>query len=337
VGIYRDAAGRQCILEPIEAKTKSQAKSRLAEFLIPVNAERAGSRADTTLAGYTEKVYIPFGRRKWKGSTAITTIQRLRQHLVNDKLGEVPVAKLDRETMQAFLDQFKNRSTSLVNHLRFDLQAVLRLAVADGLTTRNQAEALYTPRTCLLPRKPVMTPEQVTRAFAVLDLRERAFVRLAIYAGMRPGEIIALKWSDIDERSAVIDNRIYKGQSDETKNRKARRASLSSSVMRDLESWRQFAPASELVFASDSLVTPVKYENLWQRSIKPKFEKIGLAWADFRCMRRTNATLMKLAGADVKVAADQRGHNVSVSINEYTQSTAEQTLDAVNRLETLIQ
>ncbi len=339
VGIYRDAEGKQCITEPLDAKTKSQAQSRLAEFLIPINAARTAKFSDlkTTLAAYVEHVYIPWGQRKWKGSTAMDSIQRARLHLINGGLGSIPVSKLDRETMQEFLDRYATRSKSLVNHLRFDLQAILRLAVADGLASGNQAEALYTPRTCTQNERPVMTAEQVSNALQVLDVRERAFVRLAVYAGMRPGEIIALKWSDVNEDGTVlVDDRIYRGTTDVTKNGKARVASLSPSIVKDLKLWRQFALPGEYIFSSEN-GTALWYQNLWRRDIQPRFDRIGLGWADFRCMRRTNATLMKVAGTDVKVAADQRGHNVGVSIDEYTQSTRQQKSDAINRLEALIQ
>ena len=240
--------------------------------------------------------------------------------------------------MQAFLDCRGIGSYSVVNHLRWDLKAICDLAVSDGILDRNQAEQLFTPRTVALPKQPVMTPEQVQQALEVLDIRERAFCRLAIYAGMRPGEIIALRWSDIKGDHALVDDRYYKGEQDDPKNRKPRMVALSPAVQRDLSTWRAFAVADDaLIFPSENLRTPVKYENLWQREIKPRFAKIGLAWADFRCMRRTNSTLMRATGADAKVSADNRGHSLKVAMEEYTYSTVEQKAQAVQKLEDLIQ
>jgi len=46
---------------------------------------------------------------------------------------------------------------------------------------------------------------------------------------------------------------------------------------------------------------------------------------------------MRAAGADAKVAADNRGHGVRVSMDEYTHSTVEQKSEAVRKLEKLIQ
>lgn len=254
------------------------------------------------------------------------------------ELAGIPLASLNRDNMQAFPDRRGISSFSVVNHLRWDLKAICDLAVSDGILIRNQALQLFTPRTVVLPKQPVMTPEQVQQALEVLDLRERTFCRLAIYAGMRPGEIIALRWSDIKDGSALVDDRYYKGQQDAPKNRKPRTVALSATVQRDLAAWRAFVIADDaLIFPSENLKTPIKYENIWQREIKPRFEKISLAWADFRCMRRTNSTLMKAAGADPKVSADNRGHGIKVAMDEYTHSTAEQKAEAVRKLEDLIQ
>src|SRR6185312_2930201 len=144
---------------------------------------------------------------------------------------------------------------SVVNHLRWDLAALCDLAVSDGILPRNQAGQLFTPRTVKLPKQPVMTPDQVCQALDVLDLRERLFCRFAIYAGMRPGEIIALRWTDIDEAgSACVDDRFYKGEQDSTKNRKPREAALGTALMRDLTLWRSFSLTVDgFIFASENL------------------------------------------------------------------------------------
>jgi integrase len=340
-GLYYDVDGKRkyVVLGDRNTMTPSEARIELEKRLAPINQTRVSKQLtrDIALGAFVEHHYIPFGEKKWKSSTAITTKQRLRQHLVHGEFAYTRLCDLNRENMQLFLDRMGIGSFSLVNHLRWDLKAICELAVSDGLIERNQAGMLFTPRTVSLPKQPVMTPDQVAKALDVLDLRERTFCRLAIYAGMRPGEIIALRWSDIQEGHALVDDRFYKGQQSDPKNRKSRSVALSPAVQRDLEAWHAFAVSPDgLIFPSENLQTPMKYENLWQREIKPRFAKIGLAWADFRCMRRTNSTLMKAAGADPKVSADNRGHSLKVAMEEYTHSTAEQKAEAVRKLEKLI-
>jgi integrase len=333
---YRTAEGKQTT-HTIHAKTKTDAQVIANEFIAPINQARRDRQkgADMSLGAFAEHVYIPWAMREWKDSTAKTTPDRIRLYLCRGELAAVPIAKLDRSTMQDFLDRMALKSRSTVNMVRYDLQAILRLAVADGFTPRNQAEVLKTPRTCALPNQPVMSADDVQRALAVLGLRERLFFRLAVFAGMRPGEIIALKWEDIDGSKARVWKRIYKGTTNTPKNGKFRDVALSPAVMLDLENWRRFSEG--YVFPSQKKATPVSYANLWRREIQPALKTIGLEWADYHCMRRTNATLMHESKADPKVAADQRGHGVNVSMAEYTHSTVAQKAEAVGKLEGRIQ
>ena len=65
----------------------------------------------------------------------------------------------------------------------------------------------------------------------------------------------------------------------------------------------------------------------------PKLEAIGLEWATFQVLRKTNASLSMKAGVDPKVASDQRGHGLGVSMEVYTTSDLEQKRAAVRKLE----
>ena len=53
-------------------------------------------------------------------------------------------------------------------------------------------------------------------------------------------------------------------------------------------------------------------------------QKIGLGWATFQVLRKTNASLSQKAGVDPKVASDQRGHGLGVNLEVYTSSDLDQ-------------
>ncbi|MDQ2841745.1 MAG: hypothetical protein M3Y72_12035 [Acidobacteriota bacterium] len=79
--------------------------------------------------------------------------------------------------------------------------------------------------------------------------------------------------------------------------------------------------------------TPLSRDNIWSRQMRPKLETIGLEWATFQVLRRTNASLSRKAKIDDKVSADQRGHGPGVSMEVYSHSDLEQKSEAVKRLE----
>jgi integrase len=131
----------------------------------------------------------------------------VKRHLIAE-LGSRTLGSFQRDALQDFLDReaAAGLSFSVVAHLRFDLRQLFRLAVADGYIRRNPAEQLFTPRECPRPNTPVMTLEEVKQVFSVLDLRERVIARLAIIAGMRPGEIFGLKWACWRVSMRISDN-----------------------------------------------------------------------------------------------------------------------------------
>jgi integrase len=100
-----------------------------------------------------------------------------------------------RDDLQDFLNGKSGElSFSLVDHLRWDLKQIFDMAVAEDLIGKNPAALLFTPGEARRGPRLVMTIEEVKRCFAVLEVRERLIVQLAVVAGMRPGEIFALTW-----------------------------------------------------------------------------------------------------------------------------------------------
>ena len=62
-----------------------------------------------------------------------------------------------------------------------------------------------------------MNIQEVQVCFAALDQRERLIVKLAILAGMRPGEIFALRWKRLTATFADISERVYRTKFDTPK------------------------------------------------------------------------------------------------------------------------
>ena len=155
---------------------------------------------------------------------------------------------------------------------------------------------------------PIMNLEEVKQCLEVLNLRERLIVKLAIIAGMRPGEIFGLTWGRISDTYAEIVQRVYRGDIDTPKTyQSVRKAALSCSLAAEIEAWRQFAvdtKSEAWVFPSERM-TPLSKDNCWRRHIQPRLATVGLGWANFWVMRRTHSSVMKKLGVDPKLVADQ--------------------------------
>ena len=166
--------------------------------------------------------------------------------------------------------------------------------------------------------------------------------RMAVFAGMRPGEILALRVGNVEDGVMHIEQRVYQGKLDSPKGRKGKRTArtiaLPPATAVDLLAWReQFAELNPEAFLFPSeRGTPLTRENVWRRNMLPRLETVGLEWAGFQVMRRTNASLSRKANIDDKVAADQRGHGLGVSLEVYSVSDLQQKFEAVTRLESAV-
>lgn len=318
--------------------TRISAESILQEILRPINegVERAISK-EMTFESFIEMTYLPVYQRKWKGSTNDTETNRIRVHLVGE-IGEQRMRAITREQLQALLDEkATDCGRSMLDHMRFRLRSIFQLAMAEGIVDRNPAESLFTPRKYKPGReRHVLTRPQAAMLVGSLELREQAIARLATWEGMRPGEILGLRVSDLDGDSLWVRRRLYKGDLDDPKNeRSTRQVALTSGTKLLLDFWierLQTGSDTDWLFPSEN-GTPMRRDNVWYRYMLPKLQPAGLGWATFQVMRRSFATWAKKAGVNAHTRSAQMGNTVDVNENEYAVATFEERLAAVRKVE----
>ena len=117
------------------------------------------------------------------------------------------------------------------------------------------------------------------KLLGALDLRERLLSRLAVFAGMRPGEIFGLKWRHIGEGEANIEQRTYRGKIGTPKSKRSRRvAAFTPMIIAEMEEWKSVCPRVEpdaWVFPSERLVTPMSRDNCLRRNMSRKLKPFG--------------------------------------------------------------
>ena len=331
---------RARILGRVSQMTKAQAQSELAAIVAPLNSKRDEPSERKSFGDFVRDVYLPFYRRKWKRSTTMTNEDRLAHHLTSEFDARL-LGSFDRDGLQALLDQKSQAlSFSVVDHLRWDLKQIFDMAVAEGYLRRSPAALLFTPRECRRAATRVMTVEEVRQLFSVLDVREQLIAKLALLAGMRPGEIFGLKWARMEADYADIRQRVYRGDIDSPKSsRSVRFAALSDGLLASIDEWRAVSldtSADAWVFPSEKLTTPLAKDNCWRRSFLSKLKPIGLAGANFQVMRRTHSSLLKELDVDPHIRAEQMGHTIDVNENVYTITSLKRRKEAVNALEKAI-
>lgn len=338
---YWDADGHHPshLIGSVADFTKGQAQEEQIKFMQTVNGGKAELGARPALVSeFVNQMYLPFQRGKWKRSTKGTSENRIQFHIVGD-LGSRQLESFTLTGLQAYLDQkAASYSFSMVDHLRWDLTSICEVAVAEKVLTTNPAATLYTPSTAKEGDCPVMTAVDVENALGAVEFREKLILHLAIFSGLRPGEMLAIQRRNVspDGRSVEIEQRVYRGDLDAPKNDETRSVSIPPRTAALLVEWLNAAVDPEptaWVFASENRETPLWRDNLLRRHIRPALAKVNLGWVDFKVMRRTNASFGHDAKVDPKVSADQRGHGIGVSLDVYAKSSIGQKAIASKKLE----
>ena len=244
VVLWWEGGFRQCkTLGRQSQMTKAEAEATLSAILREINCGSGhGARVAYTVEQYVDEVYLPFCRRSWKESTAGTSEQIIQTHLVSE-LGKLSLPGVRREELQDLLDRKAlDLSSSVVSHLRWFLSGIFKLALSDGVVKANPAAELRIPRKCQPGRtmRP-LTEKEVLIYLEALGLRETLIARLAIFEGLRPGEILALRWRALDGEKLWVKERVYRRVLNTPKNGKVRDGAISDGTFSLLREWADIA------------------------------------------------------------------------------------------------
>lgn len=175
-----------------------------------------------------------------------------------------------------------------------------------------------------------------------------AIYALALGTGLRLGELLALRWGDLDtEAGAVhVQRVIIEGRNgavtfgEPKTSRSRRKMDVPSFALAALQRYRNNLGAAphpdRLVFTTPEGL-PIRRSNLHGRSYKPLLERAGLPDVSFHALRYTAATLALAAGVNPKVVQDRPGHS-TITLTLDTCSHAVSTLgrDAAGRIDALV-
>lgn len=292
---------------------------------------RIDEAAEALIAGMEDGSVRARGSRTYKPSVIRSYATSIRKHL-SPKLGDTRLSELTRTDVQSFADRLlaDGHDPSTVRNILMPLRVIYRRAIRDG-------EVMVSPTSELeLPavegrRDRITAPAEVELLVSALPKRDRAIWATAAYAGLRRGELRALRWQDVDLAKGVIRvERSYdeKGSIIEPKSRSGRRTVPLASVLRDylVEHVALIGRREGLVFGTTPF-NPFTPSNVrrraareWERANKKRGEKqlplldpIGL----HEC-RHTFASLMIAAGVNAKALSEYMGHSsITITLDRY--------------------
>lgn len=239
-------------------------------------------------------------------------------------LADVPVDEIKYSTLATLANNqqwgAKNR-----NNILIPLRQVMELAVMDEIIKINPAERLKNGKVQKEPPDP-LTAEEVESVLQHLTRYDAQIVNLfefSFFTGMRPSELIALRWGDIDQRrgTARVQRARTFGVEHPTKTYEIRDVELNSRAKGALlrQKSHTFLKESGYVFENPVTGEPYSEERPLRRAYwNPTLKMLGLRERVFYQTRHTYATLNLMAGANPMWVAKQMGHqNMNMILTVY--------------------
>ena len=236
------------------------------------------------------------------------------------------------------------------------LQSILKQAVKLDIIPTNPANAeKLTLQKVVAPKIEIFTKQEASEMLTCLENEELQFqvlVQLAIMTGARCGELVGLKFTDIDFDSGkiTIERSAYKiaGQPIAVKPPKdyeIRTISVNSYCIElirllQAEKLRQSQELGSQWHNENWLFTQWNGEIMNPQTPTKQFAKFlkryGLKHRKFHCLRHTSATLLLYGGVNLKQVQERLGHGDISTTNKYLHCIAEADAEAVNILQDML-
>jgi integrase len=341
-------------------KTKKDAQAALTQALQEVQTGTFADPGKLTVADYLERWLADYAAHQVGAVSQERYAHVIRTHLI-PRLGRLPLGSLRPLHVQGYVtaalrsgrvDGKGGLSPVTVRHHYRVLSEALRQAVKWQLLARNPAEAVDPPRGGSASR-PVEDASGVRR---LLELAEGTPLQtplwLAATVGLRRGEVLGLRWEDVDLPGAQLTVRqtLRPTSPDPTfgppKNKRVRTIVLPPLAVEALRRHKAAQAEHRLrlgpAFHNHGLVCPAadgtpwnprSFSNQWGRLVA----KAGLPDLHFHDLRHTHASLLLQAGVNPKVVSERLGHSgVAITLDLYSHLLPGVAEDAAQRLERLL-
>lgn len=348
-GTYcKKADGRHCFKlrydgerHEFYGRTKAEARAKMREAVNRLEAGMPAVDAKVALRDWLEEWRgTQLAARGLKPSTRNAYATLCKLHIEADPVGKVTLDKLKPSHIDALIVRLNDKelAKSSVRQVYHVLRLALADAVRDDLLARNPAERVKRPQTDEKEAR-YLSPAEVRQVLdAARSSRYYAVLALIAATGLRRGEALALKWSDVDLVDGVLRVRGTLARVDgkltvtKPKTKKSRReleipASVVDLLARhkdaqegDAERACNLWENSGFVFTTE-FGKPVDPRNVF-RVMQAAAKKAKIKGVGLHTLRHSWATALMDEGENIKVVSALLGHSsVAITGDVYVHAT----------------
>lgn len=349
-------------IDPLTGKRK---RKKQRGFKTKKDAEKALAliEAEVFKGTYFEpsSIYFKDHLYEWfkvkKNSINIQTAQVYENYMNNriiPVLGHVQLSQLTPMLLQNYVNDLKEEelASSTIKKIYNIIKGSLDYAVNMELLPSNPAKKIQLPK----DKKKEMTVWDIDeiKAFLKVASRDRLYpaFHLAITTGMRRGEILGLRWKDVDLDKGILYVRQTlskdgkKFLSGAKTDSSVRSIKLSNETIAVLRKHKARVAREKLQLGPDyvdydlvictSKGTPVNPENL-KRTFERLIKEAEVPKIRFHDLRHTHATMLLAQGVHAKVISERLGHsNIKTTLDIYSHVLPNMQEEAANQIDALL-
>jgi integrase len=206
------------------------------------------------------------------------------------------------------------------------LQGALQRAVEWEYLASNPIRRVRKPRSpqrrMVRPLTPTVVEEMRRHLVGRNDVTSATLLSVMAYAGLRPGEALALTWGSIAERTILVEQAASMGQLKGTKTRRVRTVRLLVPLANDLASYRRASlepQPADLLFAGprNNPWSDSAWRNWRRRVFRPAAASAGASGARPYDLRHSFVSLLIAEGHSIIDIARQAGHSATITLDTY--------------------
>jgi integrase len=307
-----------------------------------------------------------------KTKVRITTWKSYDGHVVNHflDLNSLKINRITTVTVEKYVTKKQEEGMNILTlrKVLVTLAQILSYAVRHRYLDHNPIREAEKPKDLRkeTARAMTLTPEQIRALLEeVKDQKYKTLLLLAVMTGARQGELLGLKWSDLDlENSQLHVQRTFNhGEFFPPKSKAStRKIDLAPVAVHELRKWKLACPRTSLnlIFPNEA-GKPMNCRNLVQRHFLPALEKAEIIETEtierklknsnkkklikrvkgrkvrFHDLRHTFGSLLMEQGETIKYIQSQMGHSTpTTTLNVYMHNTKGSNQEAARRLENTI-
>ncbi len=346
IDFYDNHGKRRWITLPHGA-TKADAKRALRDIEVKIDKEIYIPQKNVPLFSVVAKIWLESKKPNIRHSTYKQYKGHLENHLKPFYEGK-RINRINYDEIEYFISHCldNNITISTMKKILINLGAIMTYAVRKRYVDYNPVREVEKPKGQSEHNEDkelniLMPAEIIALLDAAPDLKHKTLFMAAATTGLRQGELLGLKWNDIDWFNNQIHvKRTYNHfQFYEPKTRASRRrVDVPPQMMTQLKKWKLSCPTNDydLIFPNE-ICKPMSALNMYNRKFLPALKKAKLKKIRFHDLRHTWTSLLIDQGENIKYIQNQIGHSsIKITLDTYGHLLKDVNKEAANRLGNVI-